>query len=610
MNISDLYAYQREAVSFMVGTSEAMNGKPHKFVALPPGSGKTPVTCAAASLLELKTGLVICPPSIKDTWARQMVDWEFCRPEDIEVIRKGDQILTSRPIKIVGYQMLLNQNIQTQLHNRRFDFAAVDEAHRIKTLSAKTSQIILGERNKHKKPLIARAKYKWYLSGTPMPNRPMELYLILKTNAPELLGKYDTREKFGFRFCGARIDDRGQWNFKGASNLDELNLMVRPFILFKTLEEVLPDLPEVVESFVYFNVGELEFDESNAFESTVRKCVGLAKVPYIIEYINDRFEGEPEEKILCFAHHREVCEQIAASRPNARLVYGGLSEKVKQAAIDAFIDDPTVDLLVMQDNCGSEAIDRLQHVCYNYISAEPDWVPGNEDQALGRLRRIGQKHNVNAVRCIAIDTMDERVVGSSRKKRKNITNTFCGDQQMSLESEIVELIKAVRENTAALKEAGKAPGPSGKKGTGKDSKQEQTPESGSGVATTTPTGAPATDASAPSTAATNTQPVATPSGNDAPNAGSPATAPTPVATLPELKDMATKLIQLVVQSGGEQDAAVKLVLDACKEQNCASLNDMADKQDMINATWARLKPTYDAMVAKTAVANPLAALGL
>lgn len=634
----DLYDYQKEAVSFLVEPASFDHCGMSRFLALPPGAGKTPITACAMGKFGLGRVLIVCPPSIKDTWARQLVDWGYCQPSDIEIVRNGKQKIKENHITIVGYQMLLNEAVADQIMARVYHFLIVDEAHRLKTFTSKTTKLILGIQNKYKHPLASRAIIRYYLSGTPMPNRPLELFPILKTNAAALLGdKYDEMYKFGLRFCGAYYEGpggkHGEWNFDGASNQDELAELIRPFFHYKTIEQILPDLPGVIYSNVYTDVGELEFDETNAYQATVRKCVGVAKIPFAIEYLKDRFVDAPGEKIICFVYHREVAEQIhKAFKSSSVLVYGGVSSDKKQELIDAFVYGDHKNLIIAQLNSAGEGIDRLQLACYNYVSVEPDWVPGNEDQMIGRLRRIGQRYPINAVRILASGTMDETVYGSSNRKRKDINKIFTVSSEkeketMSLEQSLEAVVVELRNinktlsfmvgtivegeessvSTGVVGAANKGKGGRGNKKVS-DTATEGTVNSqvnqAPGNATTTqslPVGSPT-----PATATV---------GNAVPGAQHVSGA----ISFGELKDLVTAFIQLAQKLNFSQQNAIGAVTQILNAYGVSDLtaveNDPAKIQgvhDKVGAAYAQLMAQKAAAEASKPAepANPLAALGL
>lgn len=74
--------------------------------------------------------------------------------------------------------------------------------------------------------VASRCVYKWCMTGTPILNRPIELYPILKAMIPEALIPYDSYEKFALRFCGAYYDGF-RMVVNGSSNETELHMRLK-----------------------------------------------------------------------------------------------------------------------------------------------------------------------------------------------------------------------------------------------------------------------------------------------------------------------------------------------------------------------------------------------
>jgi hypothetical protein len=596
MQYTDLYDYQREAVDFLLQRPVEMDGLPHRLLALPPGAGKTPITVSAMVKAGVTTALIICPATIKLTWAKQLMAWGNYTWNDIQIINtRTDNVRLDAKVWIVNYELVIEDSIYRALYWGQYQAFICDEAHRLKTFSSKRSKTILGGDN----PLAARGWWKWFLTGTPMPNRPIELYTLLKTMAEKLLGKYNTKEKFGLRYCGAVQNDRGGWDFKGASNVDELREMIRPFVHYRTLDQILPDLPEVIESEIFCDVGELEFDETNAPEATARRVVGLAKVPFIVEYVKDQL-ANTDQKYVVFAYHREVIEQIAQQLGSVcRIVYGGMNGATKQKQLDDFIDNDQVRVVVLQVVSAGEGIDGLQNVCNNIIEAEPDWVPGTRQQTIGRLRRIGQRYPVNVVTIKAINTMDERVIKSSNKKRRTIDRLFSGlgealrGNDMSIEENLAGLLAQATRIANALEvlAADESAANAANAVVETPATIESAPKSnGKGKGKKAADAAPA-ESSTPATAA---------------GAGTPVVE----VDLDEMKNVAAKTVQLLMKNGKEQAAAVaevKAILASC---GATSFDGLAGEPDLLSKAWSQLKPLHQAAAEAASAANPMAALGL
>ena len=167
------------------------------------------------------------------------------------------------------------------------------------------------------------------MSGTPILNRPIEIYPVLSWLSPREWPA-DQWFQFAQRYCGARHNGFG-WDLSGASNLPELSHRLRSTVMIRrTKTEVLPELPPklrtVVELYPDAEMKRILKRELKAFETrflrvdhdsidwddlaVVRHETALAKVPLVIEYAAELLDGGVR-KIVIFAHHRDVIARLA-----------------------------------------------------------------------------------------------------------------------------------------------------------------------------------------------------------------------------------------------------------------------------------------------------------
>lgn len=426
-----------------------------------PGLGKTVQACEALRRVKARHGIIIttAAPEVKDHWRQHLIDWTEVKPWHIFIFQSGkDEIPAHTNWIIVNYELLNTNNVLREicLFRERYDTIICDEAHLLKSFTSKRSHKILGNGSGS---LISRAYYKWLLSGSIMPNRPMEMYPAVVTLASELITPYDDYDKFGVQFCGGVKDDEG--NYRGASNIPDLRERLSgKFYLRREVKDVYRDMPEVCESDVFIDVGDLPSgaDETNESQARLRKEIGIAKLPYIIEYVD--YAMQDINRLLVFTYHRAVTEGVAYSLEDSYSTvtyYGGMTPKLKALALKTFKEMPGKCILVAQVNSAGVALDGLQKVCNNVIFAEPDWSGGGYEQNLGRLKRIGQDKSVNATLLIAKNTLDETIAAVRRRKQRVIAQLLNDNQHkmenddMAMEDAINRLAAAIEENNSLLK---------------------------------------------------------------------------------------------------------------------------------------------------------------
>jgi SNF2 family DNA or RNA helicase len=126
-----------------------------------------------------------------------------------------------------------------------------------------------------------------FVTGTPIPNRPAELFPFLQQIDPEGMGK--SHDKFVFRYCDAKYDTWGHLNTKGASNLDELQERLRATCLVRRLKkDVLDDLPDKFHQIVEIEAtGSLWRLAKQEVEADKRNKETIANIKRTLEGIKD-----------------------------------------------------------------------------------------------------------------------------------------------------------------------------------------------------------------------------------------------------------------------------------------------------------------------------------
>lgn len=390
-----------------------------------PGLGKTVQALHAAKLLGLgpqDEGWVWCPASVRTSWL-----------EHIEHImgRVGAWAVYG-----YNYARMKAAELETR-PSWRNPLLILDEEHFLKTVESQRTQAIFGRGT----GIARRAERVWALTGTPVLNRPRELYPMLKTMAPGFEGMDFNR--FTQRYCGAFFDGRGI-NTKGASHLDELAAKLEGFMLRRTKRQVYPDRKEPLVTRIPLELTREEMAAVLAEEeaigarqapisaakaefsqlgdtSRLLRLLGQAKLPQVQEFVEEKLETV--DKVVVFAHHSDVIRGLAQrfrDKGFEPVVYhGGMSDKQKDEARHYFMQARKCRVFIGQNQSAGVGINGLQTVCSTAVLAEPSWVPGETEQMIDRLDRIGQQDDiVNAYVLYAQGTLDEvKVHVHDRKER-------------------------------------------------------------------------------------------------------------------------------------------------------------------------------------------------
>lgn len=467
MSVLQLYPYQEAGVDFLMQRPVEMARKPHRLLADEQGLGKTPQAIVAMVRLSAQTGLIICPASVKYNWARKMVEWGLCAKEHIFIVRTGSDTIPSKArFIVVNYDLAIVPKIHRQLMARKFSVCVLDECHRLKNMNAQRSKLVLGS----KLGVVQRAFWKFLLSGTPVPNRPIEFYIVLRTLCPELIEPYTKWVDFGRHFCSGYPSKFGevdrqtgkQWNFKGASNIVELRERIAPFMLRRELKDVYRELPDMVENIVYLDVDINSHPEvqeqmkdqrvarTEAFNAelempqpTIRRIIGECKVPQAIEYITERLDSVP--KLMVFAYHQNVINALEQGLEKFQpvVIKGGVSAEQKDERVQAFVRNPKKRVVIAQIVAGGEGIDGLQKVCSDLIYVEIDWSEGGMRQTKSRLHRIGQTEIVKVTYLLADESLETVMSAVLERKSSVINQLMKGKTLMSIEQQLERIANAL-----------------------------------------------------------------------------------------------------------------------------------------------------------------------
>ncbi len=160
--------------------------------------------------------------------------------------------------------------------------------------------------------------------------------------------------------------------------------------------------------------------------STLRREMGEAKVPRVVEHCKYLLDTEEIPKMVLFAHHRSVMDRLAVELADygAVAVRGGMGMIAKDSSVQAFRNNPKIRIFIGQMESAGVGIDGLQDVCDRVVIAEPSWVPGVNEQAIDRLHRMGQHSNVLAQFLVVEGSLDERMLAAVLEKNETIDNAL------------------------------------------------------------------------------------------------------------------------------------------------------------------------------------------
>lgn len=387
-----------------------------------PGLGKTAEVAEYINRTapEACASLVVCPAALRLNWRRELSRW--CRSADF-----------ARGVAILSYEGAVAA--AERLASVRWQLIVFDEAHYLKNPKAKRTRVCLR----------LKSVRRLFLTGTPVVNRPLDLYPMLRS-----MGCRMTLVEYGRRFCAGHLvqvrrhPPKYVWDFSGASRLDVLSSQLRRTCMVRrTKAEVLPELPVKIRTVVDLEVPGVEpetlrlaavryFDSLQAADaaadrlfqvvfaeySKVRLEQARKKLPLAEDFLRNLLEEE--QKIVVFAWHREIVQELAAAlggfHPAA--ILGGQSETERDRLVQAFQNDPSTRLLLGQLLAAGTGLTFT--AAHTVVFVEEDWVPGNLVQAEDRCHRLGQDEPVRIFYLVLRDSVDASMVRAIVKKQEII----------------------------------------------------------------------------------------------------------------------------------------------------------------------------------------------
>lgn len=402
----------------------------------------------------LQRVLIVVPASLTINWLREVQKWV---PQcEVSITKNGkDKIPDVRPqatdsptrVVITSYECATRRKAEWMAWAP--EALILDECHYLKNTTAQRTKAIVGvEARKDKitgemKPAVdgiaTHVQYILALSGTPMLNRPIELYTTLHMITPTTFASF-----FGFakRYAGAE-QTRFGWDFTGATNVEELRARLSNIMIRREKSQVLAELPPKRRAQITVQLSnvdeyeEYEEDAKDRFTNKERKgerfkgdvlvalgklrmLAGLGKVDAAVEWLTNA-----DMPVVVFCHHKEVLDAIGEGLTKAEIswvkVTGDMDVEDRQAAVDSF---QAGESRVFLGTYGAAGVGLTLTAASDTLHVERAWTPAAEEQAEDRCHRIGQTESVTSWYMMSDVSIDAKFHSLVEAKRATISSVM------------------------------------------------------------------------------------------------------------------------------------------------------------------------------------------
>jgi SNF2 family DNA or RNA helicase len=379
---------------------------------------------------DIQTILIICPLVIKAQWVEAittlvkeagspivMVDDLLSRTPIIEEFRNVEEQNGSAPFRvwvIAHYEQFINKSSARPVFDRGWHLVIVDEIHKIAGRTAQRTQNICK----------LRSNYRWGLSGTPMRDRPKDLWQPLNWVDPEHWSSYWA---FVRRFTHTQPGKWGGMDIEGTRNLDQLDRETRPYLLIRKREDVGQELPPLTVTPIHLTPTEAQEKLYARVSKEVMVALSEETRELREEGVWDFTAKPPDQLIIKNAISRFTRLHQCASAPGQFIEK---TEGAKEEWLRNYVTgggEPAV--ILTRYNASVRAIKRilkelgvekeylvgtwdklstglnLQHYCI-LIAWDCTFKRLDREQGIGRIERTGQLRPMTVFDLILGDSVD------------------------------------------------------------------------------------------------------------------------------------------------------------------------------------------------------------
>lgn len=383
--------------------------------------------------------LIVSPTSLAYNWEQEFLKFEpnikykvlaglkKKRLEEESHIEKENVLITTYGLLREDKEFYKSINFKVMI---------IDEAQNIKNSTTEVTKTVKS----------IQAETKIALTGTPIENSTIELWSIFDYIMPGFLGNIDN---FGKKYKVRDFDEDTN------EKLQNLNNIIKPFVLRRKKKDVIKDLPDKIENNIYVELTKeqkkiylAELEKVNKEMKEILEGEGINKARFLILQLLTKLRqicidprilftnyeggsGKMEEfvkvvkevisnnhKILIFTSFKTALylarNELDKNNITSYTIDGSVSSKKRIELVEKFNNDNTNVFFIMLKSGGTGLNLTSADVV---IHLDLWWNPQAENQATDRAHRIGQKNVVEVIRFISKGTIEEKILELQNKKK-------------------------------------------------------------------------------------------------------------------------------------------------------------------------------------------------
>lgn len=387
--------------------------------------------------------LVVCPSAATHVWERECRKW--CTDSVTIADRPGCPLVSK--VIIISYDSL-SREIE-RLMAVPFRSLVIDEIHfianrtslRFRMLQKLAVSIFYLKKGKRREQAMRpRIKYRLGISGTPIPNKSVDLWSTLSILWPRHFSSFwDFAWEFSHPF---KPPGRGYWIFSGARNPDRLRHLLGKFGLIRRYKKDHTDIPDKkrsvvsvkLKNYIDYKRADMDFlawlekkDEKKALRaarmevfSKITYMLRLAarlKAKRVARWID--WHQQSGEKLVVFSFVKPLLKALEDRYGHSAVrIDGEVRGAERMALIDRFQNDPSCKIALCNGKAAGVAV--TLHAATWCLIADLPWSPALLWQMEDRIHRFGQKLQTRFVYLVAVGTVEERVMEVLRTKQRII----------------------------------------------------------------------------------------------------------------------------------------------------------------------------------------------